>query len=70
MEVLWKSDTGIIKWQMTVAIRDYDILHGFWTGHRTGHGMGTANLRSMKEVVLNTILPEQYKAYDALEWDR
>ena len=42
MEVIWKTMSSLLKFQLTAAITVHDVLNGF----REGHGMGTATLKA------------------------
>ena len=74
VEVLWKTNIGIINRRLTSAIRYHDTLHGFWAGRGTGTATLEAKLlrqlTAMREVVLHEILLDLQKAYDVLDRDR
>ena len=42
VEMLWKTVTGILNQQLTVAITFYDVLYGF----QAGRGVGTSDLET------------------------
>ena len=49
LEVLWKGTTGIINWQINVAIRYHVIFHGFWTGN--GIGIATLEAKLLNQIM-------------------
>ena len=74
MEVLWKTVTGILNYQLTAAIHLHDTLHELCTKR----GTETTSLETkllhqlmdIREEVLYDILPDLHKAYGALYHSR
>ena len=74
VEVIWKTMSSLLKFQLTAAVTFHDVLNGF----REGHEMGTLTLKSkllqqltaMREAVLLEFFLDLQKAYDALDQDR
>ena len=71
VEVLWKLLLGIVNWQIGVAVKFYDVLHGF----REGLGTGTTSLEAkliqqlmeIREELFYEVLLDIHKDYDYLD---
>ena len=72
--MLWKAFLGEINFWIEAAVQFHNVLHGFWAGQGTVTASIEANLihqpTKLREEVVNEVLLEILKSYDALDRER